>query len=298
MVMTAICWIIVPIQIVGLLLFRSLRRLLIFQKRYPTMIQLECIACILFLLIGIPLNVHDAFNDSDPFPSSSIQLAVTFGSRILNQILGLFILHIEATRLWLIAYDLHYLRSSQNEKWKCQIDRLFAAKDWYLQNRNRYGNTKYVATRVTIYYLTALFLCISSFVYCHFLGYEYHFISILVEMLFSIVPICFILFVYCKSPKNLNDCSFYHFEYKTTSIAIGIGFQLYFAAAMFDGSGFVRLGHILSFIALLLSLVMPSIVSTVWVPIKINHSLWVCLYVWTLRLVLYLTLRSKRIVPI
>ena len=51
---TALCVFIACVQIYGIYRFRSLRHLVVIQKRYPAMVQLEAIALILLLLVGIP----------------------------------------------------------------------------------------------------------------------------------------------------------------------------------------------------------------------------------------------------
>lgn len=276
-VITAVCIGISAFQIHGLYRFRSFLHLVIIQKRYPLMVQLECIACILFLLIGIPLLGHNGLNELYQGHSESVKLALTLAARIHNNILGHFIADIEATRLFLISYDLHYLNASKNSKWKSQIDLSFAKRDWYLLNRSTWGNKYYVFKRASIYYLCATAISVTNYTYIQVLHPDYFFVTALVDATLVIVPLVVINFTYWKTPKNLNDSMFFHLEYRTTAVAMCTGFLIYISAAMADANGFVQFGLVLAVIAMIMMLSVPSLLSTIWIPFKIERSsIWVC----------------------
>ena len=76
-VIAAICSCIGCIQIYGFYRFRSLRHLVVVQKRYPIMVQIECIACILSLFIGVPSLTNVELHDPKYGLSPAAQTALT-----------------------------------------------------------------------------------------------------------------------------------------------------------------------------------------------------------------------------
>eukprot|EP01084_Bolivina_argentea_P220993 374413_1 len=138
-------------QIYGIYRFKSLSKLLIIKKRYFKMVIIEAIAVIIHATITLPLLYNYLLQASSFEHADYIYL---FG-RILTWPIRHFIINIEAARLWLISFDLQYLHSSKNQKWKSQIDHTFAEKDWYLLNKHKWGNSRYILTRIMIYYTFA-----------------------------------------------------------------------------------------------------------------------------------------------
>ena len=277
-IVTVVCVLIAIAQINGLRHFRSLRHLLVVQKRYPMMVQMECIACILLLMIGIPMMAYtNGLSEIYTMHTHSTQLALIISFRILNNILGHFIADIEACRLWLMSFDLHYLHSSQNEKWKIQIDPSFAERDWYLCNKSRWGNEHYVFKRVSIYYLSATTIGAGAYCYIELFHPEYFFVTALIDMVLVILPLVIINYTYCKTPTHLNDNLFFHVEYRATATAISVGFVTYLVSVIPLENGYPRVGVSMAVFALLIMLSVPSLLSTIWIPSKIQRSLiWVC----------------------
>lgn len=271
------CILIGVIQIYGFQRFRSLRNLLVINRRYPHFVCVECLACIVLLMIGIPLWTIGAFNDTTKLGiSDDVQLAVSLFPRALNICLAHFITDIEVTRLFLMSFDLNWTCHSRNQNWKCQIDYSFAERDWYLQNRNRWGNSHYVFKRASIYYFIAVIITVALWVYGQVVNKEFLTISSIVDAVFFVIPLIIINTLYCKTP-NIGDTLFFHFEYQTTAVTVCIGFLIYVSAAMTEAHGSTEIGHILAAIAGVFTMSMPSLLSTIVIPYKIQtSSLWVC----------------------
>lgn len=123
-IMSGISYCICLLQMVGIIVFCKIRGLLIIQKRYPRLILLEAVVSCFNLAIVYPANMSLQCNyptiSSEWWPYLSIGLTL-FSLSIC--------LIIESCRIWLIAYDLQYLHSSQNQRWKTEIDASYSEKD-------------------------------------------------------------------------------------------------------------------------------------------------------------------------
>merc|ERR1719229_1055326 len=139
LIIIAICGLTISALIFGLRRFRSLGNLVVVQKRYPVMVQLECGACILYILIAVPMWALFTFSESSVNLSESAQFGLTLSARIFNMTLVHMIINFEASRLWLVCFDLHYLHASKNQKWKVLINPIEGSKDWYLAHRRTWG---------------------------------------------------------------------------------------------------------------------------------------------------------------
>eukprot|EP01084_Bolivina_argentea_P306105 528890_1 len=109
------------LQMYSLYRFKSMQSLLIVSKRFPVLVMTESILVIGWLLLLSPLWFNASLEATDfGIPSASYFFYNVAGIPHLTFTHGTFC--IEVSRLWLVSYNLHYLHSSQNEKWKSQID--------------------------------------------------------------------------------------------------------------------------------------------------------------------------------
>eukprot|EP01084_Bolivina_argentea_P162404 282645_1 len=153
-------------QIYGLIRFKSISHLVIVQKRYPQMVIIEAIAAIIHAIIVTPLWFNTLFQVTTFGLNESNGKYIYLIGWIVLSPLNHFIVNMEACRLWLICFNLHYLKACKNEMWKSQIDISFAQKNWFLHNKNRYGNPKYIISRVTIpYCILAAVVCTAGNIY-------------------------------------------------------------------------------------------------------------------------------------
>lgn len=279
LLVSSICVLIGFLQIYGLYRFVSLRKSPCVQKRFPNIVILESVSCVIYLIFGAPLFCNMTFNDIEQFNiSDTSRLSMILVPRILNRFLLYFIADMEACRLYLVSFALHYLNASKNSKWKVQIDRSFAEKDWYLLNKNRFGNTRYVFTRAMIYYFSTAIISVSLYAYAQLVNTDYLSLCPMVDGILLLLPLVIINYCYCKCPK-VNDAMFFHFEFRTTALVMCTGFTINVIAAVTGAIGFTLMGYIYALVAAVCSLSVPSMLSTILIPAKITYSsiwVWIC----------------------
>ena len=205
-IMSAVSWCLCSLQIFGIFMFNKIRGLLIIQKRYPRLVILEAFVSVFNLAIVYPSTMSFRFE----YPAISGKWwGYTFQG--LSLITSHICLIIEACRIWLIAYDLQFLHSSQNQQWKTEIDTSYAEKDWYLRNRAKWGNEQYVTKLGFIYYIaTAIAVCIVEWLYSEDVGLQELHVLTLQGMFYS-VPTAIPIYLYMKTPRNLQDRFLFHF---------------------------------------------------------------------------------------
>ena len=114
----------------------------------------------------------------------------------------------EACRIWLISYDLQYLHSSKNQQWKTVIDLSYAKRNWYLQNRGRWGNETYVSRLAFIYYIvtsTAIYTAIWLTMEPMFTPHNEPMAISVGNIAPFIVPVCILIYLYISTPRKLQD---------------------------------------------------------------------------------------------
>lgn len=236
------------------------------------MVISESIALLLLLLSNSCWSYALLF-DPHQFPW---YLAIDF----INFSLAHFVADIEACRLWLICYQLHYLKATKNQKWKMLIDRSFAERDWYLCNKTRWGNTSFVFKRAAVCYFIGFIVRMVYLVWCFQQprSWRADYIYVLDAILFCF-PILLINWSYLKSPKQLCDLLFFHFEFKATIIAYIVAYVVFVCilAVLMLFSGDRNIALVLARIAMLGGAAIPSYLSTIYIPYKIRSSpYWVC----------------------
>ena len=205
-IVSTLCWCMCIVQILGIYLFNRLRQLTIIQKRYPRLVIMEALASCWNLALMYPIYltvVYDYF-----------QIRWQWWPYLLD-VINIYTVQIPATietcRIWLISYDLQYLHSSKNQQWKTVIDASYAERDWYLQNKGKWGNRKYVIRFGAVYFIltnTAL-LPVSIAVRYFNSGYAYPFAA---RAIFSIVHVVLPLYLYVKTPRKLQDQFLFNYE--------------------------------------------------------------------------------------
>ena len=265
----AISYITGCLQVYGLYLFKRNERLLIIQKRYPQLVMMESVACIIGLFVTSPLDYNTDIHAVTLSSSEMNQIIRYFGIVILS-FTNYFIVIIESLRLWLISYDLHYLSSSKNQQWKSQIDISYADKDWYLRNRGKWGSKQYIGKYAAIYFL----VCSTTQAIVHVaiecsnrsIMWVYH----CTNSAFSLPALFTVFYVYFKTPKQLQDEFLFQYEFKRTMIIWATGFVFYAVSFWMEHIGYLRLSLTLTSLVTICSLYSPALLSTVWIPSKIR----------------------------
>eukprot|EP01084_Bolivina_argentea_P211736 360100_1 len=232
-----ILYVLCIIQLFGCYRFYSMRNLLIIQKRYPKMIMAEALVFIVWTLVIDPLWINRMIIGADCnyiFGCNSIAFTTNAIGWSGSDICVKFLANIEAARLWLVNYNLHYLHSSKNQQWKSQIDESFAEKDWYLKNRKTYGNKRYIVPRALLYWLVSASIVIFLFFTLFPVNSEYYYIFELIDSICISPPVLMMLYLYYKCPK-----------YKIVSLVITVHLGILVGST-------------------------PSLLSTIWITHKIS----------------------------
>eukprot|EP01083_Nonionella_stella_P128966 390937_1 len=250
------------VQLYGLYGFYSIQHLVIIRKRYPKLVMIEAIAVIFLCLLVIPLWYNILLN------AIGLNEYVNVIGWITIAPTNHLIANTEACRLWLMSFNLHYLHSSKNKKWKSEIDHSFATKDWYILNKNKYGNRNYVISRAVIYYVIASVVSTSCFLYFRF--DTLHLSQLIDGLLFS-VPVGFVIYTYFHCPKHheSNDNFYFHYEIKAITFIYCTSFLFYFTSTLVQYLGHHLLHVVLLLVLSVYGILFPSLVSTLWIKKKI-----------------------------
>ena len=269
LVSLSLSFIILAFQVYGLYYFKSIRHLLIVQKRYPNLVILEAIACIIHCSIMVPLRSYEVMQATNfGFSASGTQSIYTVGLAI-PLLTFYFVPNLELSRLWLMSFHLHYLQHSKNEKWQSQIDRNAAINDWYIANKNTFGNPKFVIKRSMIYYIVS-----TSIISITFVSFPQHhrlfFVTRLINGTLGGIPVFIALYIYWKCPKHIesNDNFLFHYEFKATILIYLMLVVIYVISSLFR---FLEPKHMwgISIWLIWLIVVFPSLLSSLWIPKKI-----------------------------
>lgn len=265
----AIALILATIQIYACHRFISMRSLFIIQKRFPTIILVESIVVITFLLIVFPFWVNTGI------------IAVDLGDLMMDVVSipylsGTFFIFLisllEFSRLWLMSYNLHHLNASKNEMWKSQIDTNIINKNWYIRNKKRYGSQRNVLIVALIYCVLVTVVVDISYVIDWNIG------TLANLFCFStIVTAIFVIFYQIRSYNYLQDNLLFFYELKITVGIWAIGVCIFVIAELvrfiFSKSKAVWLiANIINTIGALCALCGPSLLSTLWIPHKFTKS--------------------------
>ena len=167
-----------------------------------------------------------------------------------------------------MAFELHYLKSSKNEKWKSQIDHNVANKNWYIMNKNKYGKPKYAITRWMMYWFVSS-LIISIFYLAFPKHHSLFIVARSINFTLGSVPLLILIYIYSKCPKHIesNDNFLFHYEFKATIsiyLAIGVVYVVISICNLLKLELIEFSGCFIWFMT-----VFPSLLSTLWIPKKI-----------------------------
>ena len=136
-------------------------------------------------------------------------------------------------RFWLLYYDILLAQVSANKKWKKIINQNYDYNDnnsnkgklnWFLLNRDKYGNFKWIIKRFTIPYILISSLCFIIVVIIKIIyGNNSYQASIAqaIELIFFILPCISMFVIYLKLPK-LRDNLYILLELKYVCISLVI----------------------------------------------------------------------------
>ena len=264
-IISGLSWCICLLQIRGLYSFHNIRDLLIIQKRYPRLVIFEAIVTIFVLAIVLPVLTSAYYR----YPDISWKW---WGP--LCSALGAFTSHIvpitEVCRIWLISYDLQFLHSSRNQRWKTLIDVSYAEKDWYLRNRGKWGNKRYISRLGLVYYIVVSTVFLITVLLMRF-HRDNLYIVILAVLQFMIamslmgIPI----YLYVKTPRNLQDRFLFHFEFSWTVVIAIVAALITITASTLLTLRYRILGFTIINLKTMCQL-LPSLLSTLYISRKVS----------------------------
>ena len=239
---------------------KRLRGLLIIDKRYPGLVIPSAIVTCLNLAIVHPVLIWIIYNPEydEIFGKWWFYLSISI-SNFTYQIVPI----IENCRIWLIAFDLQYLHSSRNQQWKTEIDASYADKDWYLKNKGTWGDQQYVARVAFLYYIVTS----TVFTIVTVLGLDESMIA--VQAIWTFVNIGVPLYLYMKTPRNLQEKFLFKFEFTWTIIIASTAPLLFIIGQVFIQTNSWTTGWTVLFVYMMYSL-WPSLLSTLLIPYKVS----------------------------
>eukprot|EP01084_Bolivina_argentea_P066875 121929_1 len=112
--------------------------------RRPKSVLLFGIVMCIGTLFRIPIFSAFIYNGIGYFKGSEIIVNITLHCTTLAT------LYILVFRTYLVYYDMKFSEALQDQKWINHIDTSSQHKNWFIQNRNTYGNSKNVAVTLSI----------------------------------------------------------------------------------------------------------------------------------------------------
>eukprot|EP01083_Nonionella_stella_P256415 878896_1 len=262
-------WCMAILLLYCLYVFNKLKTLVIYKKRYPNLVILECILAIICALFIWPL-----FANYDQHLIANRQL-----NDIANGLLFCFypylghaITCIEACRLWCMYYKLNYMNAVSRNEWKSVIDTSSAQHNWFLSTKQTYGSAKWVAMRWFAYYL---FAATTSMVLIRSFGFRDW--TQFVDLWLYAVPIFFVTTLGFKLFRNkslVQDNFWFYYEFATTILVYGIAFVFYLSdQIMYLVNWYFAVQ--LAVIICIFGLSSVSIVSALYIPkLILEHVAW------------------------
>eukprot|EP01084_Bolivina_argentea_P160898 280146_1 len=148
-----ISWCMAVVLVYCLYIFNSINNLVIYKKRYPKLVRLECCLALFCCTLIWPMFGNHAAK----LPEwRRVQRSFDIVLFILFPVVGQAICNLEACRLWLMYFKINYMNAVLNNEWKSVIDNSSGQHNWYLSKVKTYGDIKWVAIRWFIWYLIGI----------------------------------------------------------------------------------------------------------------------------------------------
>eukprot|EP01084_Bolivina_argentea_P073173 132789_1 len=183
----------------------------VMTKRYGNITVYEAIASIFHFILVILYEVFDGLYWSSDNKSESSEYFLLKRLMYLGHLIFLQCLYcLLICRFWLLYYDILLIQASANHEWKTFVNLNYNNNDnnsrlqWFLQHKNKYGNTKWIIQSIIVPYVTISTLFFICVVIIKLLYGNYSFVASItqtIELILFTLP-CFAMFyIYCKIPK-------------------------------------------------------------------------------------------------
>eukprot|EP01083_Nonionella_stella_P002393 6918_1 len=266
-------WLIFVILAYCLYIFNKIKALIIYKKRYPLVVKMECFMCLFMCSITWPVWVLHASQFTSFNEGTYFGLNALF---VLNHFMYPFVGHavtfMEAGRLWVMYYKINRMNAVLNNQWESAIDSTSMMRNWYILHHATFGSLRWVMKRVFLCYI---FAATTSMILITNFGFTAY--TQCVDCVFYGVPILFILYLYCtllRKKTLVHDNFLFYLEFKTTNMVFPVGVFLYAFTpfAFLLDAYYAKMWTATLGVSILTG---PSLISALYIPGKIlNNSVW------------------------
>jgi len=284
-----LCAVLFIAQTIGVYQFMSRRHFWIIKKRYPKIVQTQTFVVLFVLLVAAPLLSIDQmriYEDCNVYSEAHSE-SVREGScqrlehwihfiAIICRPSFCFVAYLETARLWVISYDLNILKSAQNEEWGSQLTSRFSKNDFYLKNRTKWGNAWWVLPRVLSTWLLVTALTVTvDLVEMDWTPYHRAIVQRSAHALCHTLPLVSSAIIFLKStkvPQEWFDGLKLQIEFRGTIILVMATAAAYGVVVVLEILGFHDEAWCLIIFTMIFAVSMPSLLSTLWIPLQIGNG--------------------------
>eukprot|EP01083_Nonionella_stella_P162044 531563_1 len=180
---------------------RKVHKLLIIQKRYPFIVQLECSICCFLLIIerNLIAFLNGDFVNEIHYLSQPLHDAMWRFERVIYPSLSI-IVWCALWRCWHIYYDLQIAKILSESQWKRYLNSNLLITNWYLTNKAKYGSTKYTQRVMILGLVFITLIRIAVFQVYEFNGKSFRIERVIDAMLY-VFPVSIIGILAFKAPS-------------------------------------------------------------------------------------------------
>eukprot|EP01084_Bolivina_argentea_P224313 379353_1 len=268
-IMCGITWVMSLVLILCLYRFSLIKKLLIYQKRYPIFVQLECCIALFNCIFIWPVFMQSGSKFETWSNKQHLIDTILFA---IYPYCGHAITTLEACRLWTMFFKINHLNALSNNEWKSVIDANSSQTNWYLKNDNKYGNIKWVTIRILVYYIFAVTTSMTIMTQFGFIQWTQF-----IDCVLYGIPVLFIMYLYWTLLRNkalIHDSFLFYLEFKTTNIVYLVSLTIYLSnQIVFFFNPYIA--NIVTILLGIFGLSGVSVISALYIPNTIlNDDLW------------------------
>ena len=167
-----------------------------------TMMEITFILCRIisnFLVITSDLIAQIPSDDNRYAESATILRQIAFHCGVFFDFCTVYWW---AYRFWCIYFAMHWITAAYNIQWQKLIDQAHKSDDnWYLKNKKKWGNYKYLRKYVISCVLLSSAIAIPLRFCFDFAEDRYDYIGVSAHGLLVLIPGIFLIYIFCKLPE-------------------------------------------------------------------------------------------------
>eukprot|EP01083_Nonionella_stella_P172208 590232_1 len=214
LIIGVVCWIIIhfvflPYDVYWLHRFWQNRDALIISKRHPKLLASALILIWIWIIGYYTLVALVIEGYCDRWTINTINIFVVhpflFAEIALN-----------TTRYWLIFYAITYNYYVKTNKWRNVINPTTYSSNWFINNKDKYGNFRYLRCRVIMFTVLSYLLIVPPYILRPLVPQTHQFyilwvLALLIYILFIIImPIALDTYMLCKVPDVEDNIGLRH----------------------------------------------------------------------------------------